>query len=140
MLATSGIPQAAANARQRMPDASSSDPTAVWRDLVSQWEKNVNALANKTMATDEYASAQSTMMSGLLRMQQMMASSMSTYLATMNLPSRADVVAIGDRLSSIEALLTRIAATLEAQSVGGRPEASPIPRPPRTKQPPSSSE
>ena len=119
-----------------MADASSTDPTAVWRDLVSQWEKNVNALANKTMATDEYSSAQSSMMSGLLRMQQMMASSMSTYLATMNLPSRADVVTIGEQLSSIEALLTRIATTLEAQSAERRVDAPAIQRPPRTKQPP----
>ncbi len=33
------------------------DPLALWRDMLSQWETNVNALANRTMASDEYSSS-----------------------------------------------------------------------------------
>jgi hypothetical protein len=124
-----------------MADAPSKDPSALWRDLVSQWEKNVNALANQTMASDEFSSTSNQAMSLALKMQQATGTAMATYLATMNLPSRADVTALGDRLQAIETYLARIAAALETApgTSGGRGRRSaPIAaKPPRTKKPPS---
>jgi hypothetical protein len=122
-----------------MAEGPSKDPSAAWRELVSQWEKNINALANQNMASDEFSSGSNQAMNLALRLQQGMASGMATYLATLNLPSRADITALGERLQAMEAYLSRIAVALEEPARGksrtrGAPKRS---RPPRTKQPPA---
>jgi len=65
---------------------------------------------------------------------------MSTYLATLNLPSRSDVTAISDRLQTIETYMSRIANALEAQQPpvpAKRARSLPKPvKPRRTKRPP----
>jgi alkanesulfonate monooxygenase SsuD/methylene tetrahydromethanopterin reductase-like flavin-dependent oxidoreductase (luciferase family) len=56
----------------------------------------------------------------------------------MNLPSRAQMVSMAERLASIEGQLNEIKALL--QQVHGHttaPNAAATPRPPRTKRPPS---
>jgi hypothetical protein len=123
------------------------DPMALWRDMLSQWETNVNALANKTMASDEYSSSMHGAMGGMLKLQETMKQFMATYLASANLPSRAEVLAIGERIGSVEARLHRIVALLERIADAPRGDAvatqsipaaaAPRPRPPRTKSPPA---
>jgi Poly(R)-hydroxyalkanoic acid synthase subunit (PHA_synth_III_E) len=118
------------------------DPLAPWRDMVSQWEKNVNALANKTMASDEYSRSMHGAMSTTLKMQEAMRDAMASYLASANLPSRTEVLAIAERVGGVEARLDRMNALLEriaAAGDGGKGEAPPprAPRPPRTKSPPA---
>lgn len=119
------------------------DPMALWRDMLSQWETNVNALANKTMASDEYSSSMNGAMGGMLKLQDTMKQFMATYLASANLPSRAEVLAIAERLGGVEArldrmnaLLERIAAARAADGSAPAAAAPPRPRPPRTKSPP----
>jgi hypothetical protein len=123
------------------------DPMALWRDMLSQWETNVNALANKTMASDEYSSSMHGTMGGMLKLQETMKQFMATYLASANLPSRAEVLAIAERIGGLEARLDRMNALLEriaqapradAVSTATVPAAAPArPRPPRTKSPPA---
>ena len=120
------------------------DPMALWRDMLSQWETNVNALANRTMASDEYSSQMNGAMGMTLRMQETIREFMAQYLAATNLPSRAEVLGIAERLGAVEARLDRITALLEriadAQSAAaGTPVQTPAPRPrpPRTKSPPA---
>ena len=114
-----------------------------WRDMVAQWEKGLNSLANTTMASDEFSSTANGSMALALRAQQVMGSAMATYLATLNLPSRADVTAIADRLQAIETTMERIARSLEMQQpqvANGVPKRfrapKKPPRPRRTKRPP----
>lgn len=113
-----------------------SDPLAPWRDLVSQWEKGINTLANTTMASDQFSGTVNTAMNLSLLMQQKMGELMATYLTTLNLPSKADITALGERLASIEARLDQI-ATLAEIAVRTMPEAKKnvAPMPPRTKKP-----
>ncbi|HXQ08774.1 MAG TPA: hypothetical protein VN831_28965, partial [Bradyrhizobium sp.] len=65
---------------------------------------------------------------------------MEKYLVSMNLPSRAQMVSMAERLQSIEGQLNEIKALLHqvhsnsAAPGGGYPAA---PRPPRTRRPPS---
>jgi len=129
------------------------DPMALWRDMLSQWETNVNALANKTMASDEYSSSMHGAMGGMLKLQDTMKQFMATYLATANLPSRTEVLAIAERIGGLEARLDRMNALLERIASAPRGDAgdavtstaafaAPIvpiarPRPPRTKSPPA---
>jgi hypothetical protein len=121
------------------------DPMALWRDMLSQWETNANALANKTMASDEYSSSMHGAMGGMLKLQETMKQFMATYLANANLPSRAEVLAIAERIGGVEARLDRMNALLEriadsrsANATSPAPAAAPArPRPPRTKSPPA---
>jgi hypothetical protein len=122
-----------------MAEAKDQDPLAPWRDLLSQWEQNVNSLANRTMASDEYSSSMNSVMGATLKMQETMRQFMATYLASANLPSRSEVLGIAERLGGVEARLDRIAALLERLAEarpGAAPAAPPRPRPPRTKSPP----
>jgi hypothetical protein len=129
------------------------DPMALWRDMLSQWETNVNALANKTMASDEFSSSMHGSMGGMLKLQDTMKQFMATYLANANLPSRAEVLAIAERIGGLEARLDRMTALLEriaaapprgdagattsTAAIADAPAtAPPSPRPPRTKKPP----
>jgi len=111
------------------------DPMALWRDMLSQWETNVNSLANKTMGSDEYSSSMNGAMGGMLKLQETMKTFMATYLANANLPSRSEVLAIAERIGGLESRLDRIIALLErdATTVAAAPAR---PRPPRTKSPP----
>lgn len=125
-----------------MSDSKEKDPLGVWRDLLSQWEQNVNTIANRTMGSDEYSSSMNSAMGATLKLQETMRQFMATYLASANLPSRAEVLAIGERVGGVETRLDRITALLEriAASPSGAaaaPAAAPRARPPRTKSPPS---
>ncbi|HEV3086986.1 MAG TPA: poly(R)-hydroxyalkanoic acid synthase subunit PhaE [Candidatus Elarobacter sp.] len=123
-----------------MADKKDADPLAIWREMVAQWETNVNALANKTMASDEYSGAMHGAMGATLRMQETVKQFMTAYLAATNLPSRAEVLALGERLGEVEARLDRMNALLQriadSQTNGKTAAAPPRPRPPRTKSPP----
>jgi hypothetical protein len=131
-----------------VPDDKPKDPLALWRDMLSQWETSVNALANKTMATDEYSSSMHGAMGLTLRMQETVREFMAAYLASTNLPSRTEVLGIAERLGAVEARLDRITELLERIAANGpaadavsastiSPQPDPRPRPPRTKTPPS---
>ena len=125
-----------------MPDSKDNDPLGVWRELLSQWEQNVNTIANQTMGSDEYSSSMNGAMGATLKLQETMRQFMATYLASANLPSRAEVLGIAERLGGVEARLDRITALLERiaappSGAGAAPAAPPRARPPRTKSPPS---
>jgi hypothetical protein len=129
-----------------MADASSKDPSAVWRDIISQWEKGFNTLANQTMASDEFSNSANQTMSMALKLQQATGTAMAAYLATLNLPSRADITALGERLQAMEGYLGRIATALESappaaaarsRSRSVKQEPTTVAKPPRTKRPPS---
>jgi hypothetical protein len=118
-------------------DSKEKDPLGVWRDLLSQWEQNVNAIANRTMGSDEYSSSMNSAMGATLKLQETMRQFMATYLASANLPSRAEVLGIAERLGGVEARLDRITALLERvaaapSGTAAAPAAPPRARPPRT--------
>jgi len=64
---------------------------------------------------------------------------MEKYLVSMNLPSRAQMVGMAERLQSIEGQLNEIKALLhQAHNTPGAAAGTPgAPKPPRTKRPPS---
>ena len=79
------------------------DPLALWREMLSQWETGFGRLAGKNLAPPDF-----------------MAALMGQYLTAMNMPSRADLAAVNDRLHRIENHL----AHLTEQMASG-PRASP---------------
>jgi hypothetical protein len=114
---------------------SSPDPAAAFRELVSQWEKGINEFAGQAMNSDEFSRAMNKVTATSTTMQQQLGDLIGRYLTTLNLPSRAEMINIGERLQAIETSLHRISSQLE--KVGGGSVTSPAPGPPRTKRPPS---
>jgi hypothetical protein len=122
-------------------ESSSKDPAAAWQDLVAQWEKNLNELANRTMGSDEFSKSINRAMSLSAGMQNSLGEVMGRYLASLNLPSRAEMTSIGERLQAIEERLDRIHALLQRSAGVAKPGAAPASgRPPRTKRPPDRGE
>ena len=110
------------------------DPMAMMRSALDQWEKLANEYGGQFLQRPETAKAMQSMTAGYLQMQKMMQDAMGKALAVANLPSRKDVEALSERLGAIEASLARI----EAGGTGA-PNSATLPRPPRTRKPPSRS-
>lgn len=97
------------------------DPLALWRDMISKWEAGFNELASTNMASAELPQLMSQAMGLSARMQDAMGEMMGRYLAAMNMPTRADLAAISERLQGIEAQLGRLAAMVERLSQAAPP-------------------
>ena len=61
---------------------------------------------------------------------------MEKYLVSMNLPSRAQMIGMAERLQSIEGQLNEIKAMLQQMNAGALRQSGGAPRPPRTRRPP----
>ncbi len=123
-----------------MAEQANVDPLALWRDWVANSERQWNAFLNNAMATDEFSQTMGRMMDVYLNVQKQMNEVMGRYLQVINVPTRNDVIAIGERLSQIEERLVSIedAITAGQRATGAEPAttgAPPAARPPRTKKP-----
>lgn len=112
------------------------DPMAMWRELTAQWEKSTNEFANETMASDPFRQGMHGGMNASLTAQKALGDLMARYLTMLNLPTRADIQALGEQLQHIDDHLARIARAVEG---GGSAPSAPStvpPKPRRTRQPP----
>jgi hypothetical protein len=114
----------------------STDPFSMWRDIVSQWEKSTNELGNKAMGSEEFSSSMNKAASLSLALQQMTGEAMARYQTAANLPTRADIVSIGERLRAIEETLGRVAAAVDRLAAADSVAAAAPVRPRRTRRPP----
>src|ERR1700712_4054428 len=118
----------------------SNDPVAMWQNMIGEMEKGFNSFANQAMASPEFSKVVNQVGGAAAGAQKQLGETMEKSLVGMNLPSRAQVVSMGERLASIEGQLNEIKAMLHgmnsnsAASAGGYAGA---PKPPRTKKPPS---
>lgn len=120
------------------------DPFELWRTWVSDSERQWNSFLNQAMSTDEFSQSMGQFMDVYLNMQKSMNEVMGRYLSAFNLPTRTDVLTLGDRLGAIEDTLSEIQSTLAraaAASLSAAPNgasassASAKPAPARTKKP-----
>ena len=117
----------------------SNDPVALWQNMIGEMEKGFNAFANQAMASPEFSKVVNQVGGATAGAQKQLSEFMEKYLLTMNLPSRAQMVGMAERLQSIEGQLNEIKSMLyqmqgnTANTAGGN---QPTPRPPRTKRPP----
>jgi hypothetical protein len=119
----------------------SNDPVAMWQNMIGEMEKGFNSFANQAMASPEFSKVVNQVGGVTAGAQKQLGDLMEKYLVGMNLPSRAQMVSMAERLQSIEGQLNEIKAMLNAMNsnaaVHGIPAA---PKPPRTKRPPSAGE
>ena len=74
----------------------------IWRDLLRRWEDAGNSLGADAMKTAEFSQAMNQAANLSMAAQNLFAQTFSKYLTAMNLPTRADVSAVADRLRAIE--------------------------------------
>jgi hypothetical protein len=120
---------------RRMTGEPPKDPFTAFRDMVTQWETTANEWGNKMMSTPEAVQAMQMGTATTLKVKEATADTMAKALAAANMPSKADVLAIGERLLAVEAQLARIEALLTGRA--DTVAAVPVPRPKRTKMPPA---
>lgn len=91
---------------------SPSDPVASWREWMSQSESRLNALFNEVMATDGFGRVMGGLTKVCVSMQKSMTEGMERYFTALSLPTRSDVIDLGQRLSMIESRLLSIENSL----------------------------
>jgi len=119
------------------------DPFEMWRNWLTESERQWNSFLNQAMSTDEFSQSMGRFMDVYLNMQKNMNEAMGRALSAINVPTRTDILTLGDRLSGIEDTLSEIQASLRqvaASSTTGKAAAATAaeaarPRPTRTKKP-----
>jgi len=117
----------------------SNDPVAMWQNMIGEMEKGFNSFANQAMASPEFSKVVNQVGGASAGAQKQLSDLMEKYLVGMNLPSRAQMVSMAERLQSIEGQLNEIKAMLhQIHNNPGAPAdgLAAAPRPPRTKRPP----
>ena len=116
----------------------SNDPVALWQNMIGEMEKGFNAFANQAMASPQFSKVMNQVGGTTAGAQRPLVELMEKYLVSMNLPSRAQMVSMAERLASIEGQLNEIKTLLQQiHGQTGAPNAPATPRPPRTRRPPS---
>ena len=122
-----------------MTDKKSSDPVALWQTMIGEMEKGFNAFANRAMTSPEFSKTMNQAGGAAAGAQKQLGEFMEKYLVSMNMPSRAQMIGMAERLQSIEGQLSEIKVLLVQMNAnaGGAPLGGGVPRPPRTKRPPA---
>jgi len=106
-----------------------SDPIALWQKMIGEMEKGFSAFANQALSSQLSRGADQ---AGEVpaAAQRQLGDFMEKYLVNMNLPSRAQMVGIVERLERIEEQLTEIRAVLQQMNtVAPQAMAAAAPRP-----------
>ncbi|MSR14168.1 MAG: hypothetical protein EXR86_06290 [Gammaproteobacteria bacterium] len=121
------------------------EPMQMWREWFVKSEKAWSQALTDMMGDERFSQGMGKYMQEALHSHRMFSEAMSQYLANLNLPSRSDVLDLGDRLGQIEDTLAALQVELRDQRklfVNAKFDADAVsantdPRPARTKQPPS---
>jgi hypothetical protein len=112
------------------------NPLDAWRQFITDSERQWNGFFKEVLGTETFSSAMNTWVEASLTVQRMVADNLERYYAAFNIPSHQDLVALGERMKTIEETLSRIEAVLEARAPGAtakRPKTRP--KPARTRRP-----
>lgn len=109
------------------------DITQLWRDWLTQSERQFNAFFTEMMGSETFARSSGGSMEAFAGFQRVMAQGMERYLAFINVPSKTDLVNVAEALRTIDERLARIEETLQlaAEAVDGTTSAPPPVREPR---------
>ena len=115
------------------------DVGQLWRNWLTDTERQWNAFFNDVMGTDSFGRFLGGYMEVYSTVQRLVAQNMERSLSTLNVPSRSDIVELSERLGSVEERLGAIESNLKtlAEAVGhpSQPAAVTQLRPRRTRRP-----
>lgn len=117
------------------------DPSAQFQEYVTQWERSVDQFFNQLMGNEQFSQSMNQMQGLQIEFQKNFRDSMANQLTSMNMPSRDDILQIGEDIRVLDARLGRMEDKLN-QLLGneGSSGTSKKSGPPRTKQPPEKKE
>ena len=122
-------------------ESSAPDFTEAWRQWTTQSERQWNEFFNQMMGTEEFSQSLGRNLDVFLHFQKTMNEAMGSFFTAMNVPTRTDVLALGDRMLAIEnrlaALEAQLSAALAATPANGTNARA---RPKRTRRPPAAAE
>ncbi len=121
----------------RKQDSGTTDPFAAWQKFLNDAERQLNENFNEMMATPQFGESSRLFMQAMTKYRETMHEAGRKYFTAMNMPTRDDLVTLGERLSVIEDRLNNIENLLRQGAEAADKPAQPKPR--RTKKPPSKS-
>ena len=128
---------------RRGQSSAATDPLQIWRDWLDRAERQWNQTFNELMATDRVGKTQARMIESLLTLQAQMNQATERYFSTLNLPTRTDVLSLGQQIGQLEERVADLERTLTAVArhldVGPEPTSPARPRPKRTRKAPKKS-
>ena len=115
------------------------DPAVIWQTMMGEMEKGFNSFGNQLMTSPEFSRMMNQAGGAAAGAQRQLGELMEKYLLAMNLPSRAQLVGMAERIQSIEGQLNEIKSLLQqvhhnSLAPEGGHGATPRP-PPRTSAP-----
>lgn len=118
------------------------DPFDLLRGLGARLEKGLEDVAGRSVKSDGFAQTMHKAMGASLSAKKLTNEIQNRLLAALNMPSRADILALGERLQMVEDRIIALAGTLDRlDRLGGDRlplrTALPLPAPPRTRKPPA---
>ena len=114
------------------------DPSVQFQEWVTQWERSVDEFSNRVMGTDEFSKSMNQMQSLQMEFQNRFGELMARQLASFNMPSRDDVIALSEDIRSLDRRMAHVERHLEKLVAGTNQGSSSRPKgPARTKKPPS---
>lgn len=125
-----------------MNDDDQLNPVRLWREWFVKSEKAWSQSLTDMMGDERFSKGMGRYMQEALHTHRMFSESMAQYLANLNLPSRQDILDLGDRLGQVEDALAAVQVELRevrtrlAQGVNVVPAATATRRPARTRRPP----
>ena len=129
-----------------MTEDDSINPVRLWREWFVKSEKAWSQAMTDAMGDERFSKGLGRYMQEALHTHRMFSESMAQYLANLNLPSRQDLLDLGDRLGQVEDALAAVQVELRelrtrvAQGVTPAAGASAVAgRPARTRRPPEPS-
>lgn len=105
------------------------DPVEIWRQALTQFEQQANALGNQWMRSPDFTKAMHKLSLGSQQYRTIVTDVLTWYLKACNLPSRKDLEALAEALRTIDDKLEQLLSEAEHT-----PQA---PRPSRARQQPS---
>ena len=129
-----------------MSEEDSINPVRLWREWFVKSEKAWSQAMTDAMGDERFSKGLGRYMQEALHTHRMFSESMAQYLANLNLPSRQDLLDLGDRLGQVEDALASVQVELRelrtrvAQGSSAVAGSATAPgRPVRTRRPPEPS-
>jgi len=120
-----------------MADETQKDPAQMFQEWVTKWERATDSFSNQLMGTDEFSKYLNQMQGAQLEFQRGFGELMTRQLANLNMPSRDDVLRLGEDLQGLDRRMARIEASLQKLTeTAGDSSGQSKSMPPRTKKAP----
>jgi len=113
------------------------DPGEAFRNLVTEWERGFDKLANNLMGTEGYSRSMNQLQDLQLSARRMFQDFMTQNLTVANMPTRDDVVRVAEAVQDLDRRLERIEQILATMTNYSPDPVRRTAGPPRTKKPPS---